>query len=355
MDDDTQKNPLLAPSAPPLADLPEAAVVCVADAMPSAPPLPVGEVLAVDSPYYYTAEELAHLDRQPLPVEYFDGGEDAAAAPSPLEAAATATPGAAATAALSGGQGVPVVAVARAPSRAVIVRDGRTGVKSCDPLLQKSPEEILLFLQTHNTRPYVAAHVCGYHHETRTRRVTRTDDKGREHHHTETYSERVDDFEYKIDVSEFVYPYGYLYCDDGDGRTVPDHIADYVRDQNLLKTLQMTKVIEGFDFNALGNAIHRHVRSLGWCRELDVDFPVANASVRVYSDNRVSRLWENGCGFCLLHATILPCLALRCYRGDCNRCLCRKAGSSRQACVKSAFRIPYHHAQLFQVSPASVS
>ena len=26
-----------------------------------------------------------------------------------------------------------------------------------------------------------------------------------------------------------------------------------------------------------------------------------------------------------------------------------KAGSSRQACVKSAFRIPYHHAQLFQV------
>ena len=47
------------------------------------------------------------------------------------------------------------VAVARSPSRAVTLRDGRSGVKSGDALLQTSPEEIMLFMQTHNTRKHV--------------------------------------------------------------------------------------------------------------------------------------------------------------------------------------------------------
>lgn len=354
--DPISKEPLLAPSAPPaglpsappLEDaIPEAEVVSVSDAMPA----PAATVVAVESPYFYTPAELATLDASPL-HEYFDGGEAAAAARTPLDAAAplAVARGGAAGAALAApllttAAGVPVVAVARSPSRAVTLRDGRSGVKSGDALLQTSPEEIMLFMQTHNTRPFLAAHVVGYHHETRTRRVTRVDNKGRERRETETYSERVDDFDYKVDVSDWIYPVGYIHADGPN--SVPEVVEAYVRDANLLKTLQMTKEIDGFDFDALRNAIHGHIRALGWCRELSVDFPTANASVRVFNENRLSRLWENSCGFCLLHATLLPCLALRCYRGDCNRCLCRAAGSSRNAAIKSSFRIPYHPRQVF--------
>ena len=53
--------------------------------------------------------------------------------------------------------------------------------------------ELMLFLQTHNTRPYVACRVTGFHHETRTREVTRKDRHGRRYTDVETYRERVEE------------------------------------------------------------------------------------------------------------------------------------------------------------------
>ena len=49
--------------------------------------------------------------------------------------------------------------------------DGWTGLKSCDPLLQNDVNELLLFFNTHNTRPLLGCRVHGWHHETRHRRV----------------------------------------------------------------------------------------------------------------------------------------------------------------------------------------
>ena len=44
------------------------------------------------------------------------------------------------------------------------------------------------------------------------------------------------------------------------------------------------------DFHTLGRMIEGHIRRLGWWRCLDVDFPKANYSVRVWSENWMSNV-----------------------------------------------------------------
>ena len=61
--------------------------------------------------------------------------------------------------------GVPIVT--NAVSGARTDYDGYKGVKSCDEILQQSVDEILLFLQTYNSRPRLSCRVHGYHQERR--------------------------------------------------------------------------------------------------------------------------------------------------------------------------------------------
>ena len=68
---------------------------------------------------------------------------------------------------------------------------------------------------------------------------------------------------------------------------------------------------------ALKSMVYGYIRSLGWRRGLSVSFPRANYTVRCYEANWLSNLWENPCCFCLCHVTLVPCLAMRIYRGDC--------------------------------------
>ena len=79
------------------------------------------------------------------------------------------------------------------------------------------------------------------------------------------------------------------------------------------------------------------IRSLGWRRGLDVSFPKANYTVRTWSSNKLSNMWENTCCWCLCHVTIIPCIAMRCYR-DC--------GGHKEQGVRSVFRIDYHPLQV---------
>ena len=64
--------------------------------------------------------------------------------------------------------------------------------------------------------------------------------------------------------------------------------------------------------------VYGYIRSLGWRRGLTISFPKANYSVRVYHENWLSNLWENTCCSILCHLTILPCIFMRIYRGDCG-------------------------------------
>jgi len=126
---------------------------------------------------------------------------------------------------------------------------------------------------------------------------------------------------------------------DDKGQDVAALIAAYLSDDNKLKTLEMSKEI-AFDFNSLSAMIHGYVRSLGWRRGLDVSFPKANYTVRVWSSNCLSNAWENCCCNVLMHITIVPCIVMRCYR-DC--------GGHKETGIRSVFRIDYHALQVFEM------
>jgi hypothetical protein len=94
------------------------------------------------------------------------------------------------------------------PSLADTEFDGYKGVSSSDELLQadETGGEILKFLNTHNVKPRQLVSICGYHYETRCREVREEDDNGNTRWRTEDYEEYVCDFDYRIDISDFIYP-----------------------------------------------------------------------------------------------------------------------------------------------------
>lgn len=70
--------------------------------------------------------------------------------------------------------------------------------------------------------------------------MTRTDSEGRQRQEREEYWVTVTDFDYKLDLTEFIFPYGFIQSVDDQGQNVPALIAAYLADDNMLKTLQMT-------------------------------------------------------------------------------------------------------------------
>jgi hypothetical protein len=82
--------------------------------------------------------------------------------------------------------------------------------------------------------------VHGYHRERRTRTVTKTDSEGRRTQEREEYWVTVTDFEYKLDLTEFIFPYGFIQSVDDQGQDVAALITAYIADGNMLKTLEMT-------------------------------------------------------------------------------------------------------------------
>jgi hypothetical protein len=171
------------------------------------------------------------------------------------------------------------------PSLAETTYDHLRGVSSCDVLLHmdQSGDEILKYLNTYNTRPLQAVRVHGHHQETRTRTVSSTDSNGNRTERTETYSVTVTDFDYKVDLSHFIFPFGFIQTDNG--QSVEEAIQDFLGDANGLKKLTMEKVVD-FDFEHLWRMVNGYVRSLGWRRGLTVSFPRANYRAKV---------WKKGC------------------------------------------------------------
>jgi hypothetical protein len=45
----------------------------------------------------------------------------------------------------------------------------------------------------------------------------------------------------------------------------------------------------------------------------------------------------------LCHLTIIPCIVMRCYRGDCS------SEGSKEEAVRSMFKIQYHPLQVFEM------
>ena len=222
------------------------------------------------------------------------------------------------------------------PSTADTSFDGYKGVSSSDELLfmDKSGEEILKFLNTFNSKPKQLVRVHGFHYETRTREIQEEDDDGNIRWRTEHYEEFVTDFDYRVDISDMVFPYGYIATTEG--TPVPNAIDDFLLDHNCLKQLVMDKVID-FDFYALEQMVVGHIRQSGWWRGLDVSFPRANNEVRVWKKTCISTVWESCLGKCLCYVSIIGCCIIHCIRSN-----------HSQSRIKSYFKIDYHPLQLFE-------
>jgi len=311
--------------------------------------LPMGTPVA-----FFTDEQIAVLNQQPAPVDYFSKSHVRAGVPPVGEVANAGLPVAQSAAVavahpvLSTASGFRVLDTTVAGvSGAKTAYDGWSGLKSCDGRLQSNVDELLLFFNTHNSRPLVGCRIHGWHNETRHRRRRVEGRDGKHHWETETYIERVTDFDYKVDLTQFIYPYGYITSVDENRLSVPELMHKYVNDANLLKSVAMKKEVQ-FDFNTLHAMVYGYLRSLGWRRGLTISFPKANHSVRVYNENWLSNMWENACINCLCHITIVPCILMRIYRGDC----CGQEDHAEED-VRSFFRINYAAVQVFEaIRPA---
>lgn len=288
---------------------------------------------------FYTPQELHTLQAQPVPQDVFQKNHNGPVQAIPVQAipVAQAVPVAQAEPVFTTNVGVPIYAQDVCSSAAVTEQDDKQGVKSADKCLSSVPD-IMAFLNTYNARPRLACEVHGYHQERRHRTVRYTDEEGNERERTEEYWETVTDFEYRLDLTQFIFPYGYIQSVTP-GMSVPDLIQSYLDDTNMLKTLKMKKEIQ-FDFVALKAMVKGYIRQIGWHRGLDVRFPKANYTTRIWSHNALSAMWEDCCCKLLCHITIIPCIVMRCYR-DC--------GGHKESGVRSVFQIQYHPLQVFEM------
>lgn len=150
------------PTAPPLSSIDDTKVFdesgyqLESDAIPSAPPTSSVEEVSACVPvsegtYFWTPQEMAQLQQQPLPLEYFKptGANDAGAVSLPVAngiVVANDPSQVISQPVFVAGNGLPIVT--RAVSGAETEYDGYKGVKSCDPILQNNVDEIMLFLQS---------------------------------------------------------------------------------------------------------------------------------------------------------------------------------------------------------------
>jgi len=219
-----------------------------------------------------------------------------------------------------GNGGLPVMN--DAVSTAKVERDSmKHGVVSRDEILS-TKEEILKFLNMHNTRPTMGVMVHGYHY-----RTTGHGDKRRRR--------RVTDFRYKIDITELIFPYGKVICKDST-KSVESMIENYLQDTNKLRSLQMKKSVV-WNTNALVHLIKAYIRQCGFARHLDVTMQYDNTSVRVCDNNSIARSYDNTCCRCMMSLTVLPALSLLVY-----------GNGHRERGLKSTFTIEASPLQVFE-------
>jgi len=230
---------------------------------------------------------------------------------------------------------LPVMVGAYSPAR--VKYDGmKGGIVSRDAILNNK-EDILKFFNFHGvTRPTVFIVVEGYHHETYT--TTSTDANGRTR--TQTNRRKVTDFEYTVDISGFIYPFGKISMEVNEetkDKSVELLIEEYLADRNKLKSLQLKKKL-CWDTNFLCDLIRRYIRSLGWRRDLSVTKRTRNTSVRIAVNSKLARMYDSRGGRALMIITIIPAIATAVY-----------AHGHRKRSLRSVFTIQYTPYQVFEM------
>eukprot|EP00121_Abeoforma_whisleri_P014994 Awhi_evm2s13823 len=163
----------------------------------------------------------------------------------------------------------------------MIVKKNFKGVESSD-LRVTNPEEILKFFQYNNSAPISTILVRGWHTEWRNHRVSYTDSNGRRQTRNERRSETVYDFNYSIDLSDIIIPYGYI-CVEG-GKDFDTVLKEFQMSSKSFKELRMKKEVV-WQYETARSLITSRLRELGYPHNIVVDFKKSNYRVVLRSKN----------------------------------------------------------------------
>jgi len=241
--------------------------------------------------------------------------------------------------------GVPVIDVATAGvSKASVEFDAWQGIKSGDARVQTDLDEMMLFFNTHNTRPVVSMRVEAFHFDKQIRQEADTQlFNGNDGQEFTTTNIQVADFVTSIDLTYLIFPFGYLQSVDEKGPTVKQLFEKFAKDGNMLKALEMSKEVH-FDFEALAMLVKHFLSAvMGVSVNVDVTFPMMNKTVRIYSKNCCSSMVSSST--CSLGCQLLcvPYVCTMLYRGDC--------GGEQHVVqdIRSVFKILYEPSQVLEL------
>ncbi|KAG2179616.1 hypothetical protein INT44_006464 [Umbelopsis vinacea] len=203
-----------------------------------------------------------------------------------------------------------------APYRATYKQKGK-GVVSRDDHINEDGEALYRFLLDHNSPPAMEIKVHGSHDVTKWRTETHHNSDGTTREEQHPYTEEVVDFDFKIDVSQYVSPlcsnmYVQPDTETGQSKSIRELCDSYVRDDGFFKELQMQKYIE-WNYKELTQAILYAMRCQGYHYNVSITFPLHNYRVTVKSKSKWSQVADSKWVKALLIITCLWIFAVPAY------------------------------------------
>ncbi|KAI7861666.1 hypothetical protein BDF14DRAFT_1866113 [Spinellus fusiger] len=175
-------------------------------------------------------------------------------------------------------------------------RSSEDGVLSRDDHLNRDGEALLQFLHQHNTPPGMYIQFYGYHEETHWRRRVSQDSDGNRTEEMEPVTQRVDDFTFQMECSQYVVPVcqGLLLRPDAQGvsKSVRELCDDYVHEDRQLKELQLTKEIQ-WNYAELTRGLTAAIRGCGYINTLEISYKMKNHKVIVKAGSWVSYMSDH--------------------------------------------------------------
>ncbi|KAG2177936.1 hypothetical protein INT43_003183 [Umbelopsis isabellina] len=190
----------------------------------------------------------------------------------------------------------------------------KKGVVSRDHHINEDGEALFRFLLDHNSPPAMSIKVRGYHDETRWRTETHRNSDGTTREEQHSYTEQVTDFDFAVDVSQYVSPTcAAMYVEPdkktGKTKTVRQLCDDYVKEKGQFKELEMRKSID-WNYKELTQAILYAIRHQGYHHTVDITFPLQNNRVTVKCNSKLSELYDSWWFKAILVVTCLWLIAI---------------------------------------------
>ncbi|KAI9280438.1 hypothetical protein BY458DRAFT_500683 [Sporodiniella umbellata] len=175
------------------------------------------------------------------------------------------------------------------------LKDGN--VVSRDKHINEDREALSQFMYRNNTKPDLFVVFYGSHEEVyyETRIERNTD--GENVTVRERKTREVDDFDFKVDLSDYVIPtcrgvYALPDSKSNELKTVSGLCDDYIKSISILKELRLKKEVT-WDFDRVITAMKNAIMSTNACEKVRVSFSTTKDTVSVKSNHWYSKLMDN--------------------------------------------------------------